>query len=111
MRQINVYPETHQLAKELSLKTGKNMNRVVKEALEAYGQSLSNSNLLLNKFLEQVTETIVDAVKQYVIREVPVAVEAVAKELLAAEKEELERIALDASNMLSPAEQEEIDSY
>lgn len=111
MKIINVLPETHQLAKKLSYKTNKNMSRVVAEALEAYEQSIQGSNRLLNKFLEQVTEATVDAMKLYVTRDIPVAIEFAVKQIKKVQEEELAKAAREAEEMLSPAEQEEIESY
>jgi len=111
MTQINVHPDTHKLVKELSYKTGKSVHQVAREAFIEYQQSMSGENRLLSKFLERVTETIVDAMKQYVIREVPVAVKAVVKELLAAQEEVSAKAACEAERVLEQADIEEIDSY
>jgi len=82
MQTISVHPETHQLAKELSLSTSKSMHKVVAEALVEYQQRLSGSkNLMLSKFLLQVPKVVEEELKLVLVKEIPKAVRAVVEEI------------------------------
>ena len=101
MAQINVHSETHKLVKELSYKTSKSIHQVAQEAFELYQQSMQSDNVLLDKFLAQVAETIVGAVQTYMREEVPVIVDHVRAQLSKAQTEEAKKAAQEAEQVIA----------
>lgn len=102
MRTISVYPETHRLAKELSLSTDKSMHKVVAEALLEYQQQLSGSrNLMLNRFLQQVPKAVEEELKLVLVKEIPKAVREVVEEIREQQVKEAKEAATAAEHALA----------
>lgn len=92
MKQVNVRDETHQLCRQLSLKTGKSILNVIQGALILYQDKFeekSAEDKLVDRLLREVSEhihaTVIDAVDGVVCKELPIAIEAAAKILYEAQ--------------------------
>lgn len=113
MKQLNVRDETHKLGRELSLKTGKSLLDVVKEALEQYEQSLRvvDEDDIVNKYLNETASVIVErlcmVLPEVLREEVPKVVEATVRELRRLQEELREQQAKELERLLLEAEAED----
>jgi len=115
VKQFNVHDETHQLGKELSLRTGKSLLVLIHEALEKYKKSIEevkHEDELVSRLLNEAAGVIVKRlcaiVPEVIHKEVPKAVKSAVNKLRRLQAEEFEKQKQEIEQILMSQPLEEL---